>query len=299
MDKVQLKGFLFFTRQFMTTIDTNQSSLSPESYTINELMCVCIARQVVDGEVVTQGINTPLVMAGFILAQCTHAPNIRFASAIGQSICQSWSPLGVGRIEDLWLGKGLMHVGFAAATADLLPKYHPKEFFRPAQVDPFGNFNNIAFGQDYHHPRLRLPGSGGIPDVTTYSEQVYLYVPRHSRVTFVPKVDFVSGLGHVAERKRGRGPNYLITDLGQFDWESGKMRLISTHPGVTIERVQAKTGFPLEIAPELHETVPPTSEEIRLLREAIDPLGVRTLEMLSGSARKQKLHEILAAENAL
>ncbi|MFN8448896.1 MAG: CoA-transferase [Anaerolineae bacterium] len=204
-------------------------------YTIDELICVCISRQVVDGEVLAQGINTPLVVAGFILAQMTHAPNVIFASAIGQSICKEWAPLGVGRIEDLWLGKGLIHLGFVSAAADLLPKFNPKEFFRPAQVDAVGNFNNVAFGRDYRRPRMRLPGTGGIPDVTPYSEQVYLYVPRHSRITFVEKVDFVSGMGHVPERTRGRGPNYLITDLGQFDWANGRMRLTHTHPGVSVE----------------------------------------------------------------
>ncbi len=267
-------------------------------FTTDELICACISRQVEDGEVLAQGINTPLVVAGFILAQLTHAPNVRFASAIGQSICRDWAPLGVGRIEDLWLGKGLLHVGFVAAAADLLPKFNPKEFFRPAQVDAVGNFNNIAFGKDYRKPRMRLPGSGGIPDVTPYSDHTYLYVPRHSRVTFVEKVDFISGMGHVAGRKRGRGPNYLITDLGQFDWANGRMRLTSTHPGVTVERVQAKTGFELEIAPDVHETPPPTDEEIRLLREQIDPLGVRKLEMLGGSARKDLLREILEREGA-
>jgi acyl CoA:acetate/3-ketoacid CoA transferase beta subunit len=274
-------------------------SAADHSYTIDELISVCISRQVVDGEVLAQGINTPLVMAGLILAQCTHAPNVRFASAIGQALCQEWAPLGISRIEDLWLGKGLIHVGFATAAADLLPKYNPKEFFRPAQVDSAGSFNNIAFGRDYQRPRMRLPGTGGIPDVTTYSEQVHLYVPRHSRVTFVPKLDFVSGLGHVPERVRGNGPNFLISDLGQFDWANGQMRLLTYHPGVTVERIRAKTGFELEIAPDLHETPPPAEEEIRLLREEIDPLGVRKLETLGGGARRQLLREILAQEGAL
>jgi glutaconate CoA-transferase, subunit B len=270
-----------------------------DQFAIDELISVCISRKVVDGEVLAQGINTPLVMAGFILAQCTHAPNVVFASAIGQSICREWAPLSVGRIEDLWLGKALIHVSFATVAADLLPKFNPKEFFRPAQVDAYGNFNNIAFGQDYHHPRMRLPGSGGIPDVTVYSDYTYLYVPRHSRVTFVQKVDFVSGLGHGPERKRGRGPNYCITDLGQFDWANGRMRLTSYHPGVTIEHIQKKTGFELEIAPNVHQTPPPPAEEIRLLREEIDPLGVRKLETLGGNARKDLLREILAREGAL
>jgi acyl CoA:acetate/3-ketoacid CoA transferase beta subunit len=268
-------------------------------WTIDELISVCIARQVKDGEVLAQGINTPLIMAGFILAKCTHAPNVRFASAIGQSICQEWAPLGVGRIEDMWLGKGLIHVGFATAAADLLPAYNPKEFFRPAQIDRCGNFNNIALGRDYHHPRMRLPGSGGIPDVTTYSDHIYLYVPRHSRVTFVEKVDYVSGLGHVSHRKRGRGANYLISDLGQFDWADGQMRVITHHPGISIEHIQRKTGFPLNISPDVHETPPPDAESLRLLREEIDPLGVRRLETLAGSARKDLLRAILTQENTL
>ncbi len=270
-----------------------------DDFTVDELIAVCISRQVIDGEVLAQGINTPLVMAGFILAQCTHAPNVRFASAIGQSLCYEWGALGVGRIEDLWLGKALVHLGFAAVVADLLPGYNPKEFFRPAQVDAQGNSNNIAFGRDYQRPRMRLPGSGGIPDVTPYSEHVYMYVPRHSRVTFASKLDFVSGMGYVPHRKRGSGPKYLISDLGQFDWANGRMRLTSYHPGVKMERIQKKTGFELEIAPDVHETPPPSVDEIRLLREEIDPLGVRKLETLGGSARKNLLREILTRENAL
>lgn len=264
-------------------------------FSIDELMCVCISRQVEDGEVLAQGLNTPLVMAGFILAKLTHAPNVRFASAIGQSITQDWGTLAIARVEDVWLRLGLLHVSFVAAAADLLPKYKPKEFFRPAQVDAVGNFNNIAL----KHPRMRLPGSGGIPDVTTFSDRVYLYVPRHSKVTLVERVDFVSGLGHVSSRQRGSGPRYLITDLGQFDWENGHMRLTHVHPGVSVEQVQKKTGFPLDVSPDLQQTPAPTPLELELLREQIDPLGVRRLETLGGTARKALLREILAREGAL
>ena len=268
-------------------------------FTKDELFAVCIARQVIDGEVLAQGINTPLVMAGYILAKCTHAPDVRFLVTVGQGLYQDWSPLSVGRIEETWMHKALASVSFAKGVTDILPAYNPKEFFRPAQVDAAGNTNNIAFGMDYHKPRMRLPGTGGIPDVTTYSERVYLYVPRHSRVTFVPKVDFVSGLGHVQHRRRGSGPRYLISDLGQFDWHNGQMRLTTFHPGVSIERIQKKTGFELQIAADVHETEHPTADEIRLLREEIDPLGVRKLEMLNGSARKQLLREILQKEGLM
>lgn len=270
-----------------------------QDYTVDELMCVCIARQFQNGDVAAQGLATPLVVAGYLLARLTHAPDLRFASAIGQAICDDWAPVGLARIEDLWIGKGLMGSGFIRAVTEHLPRFAPKEFFRPGQMDSFGNFNNIALGKDYRKPFMRLPGTGGIPDVTVFSPRVYTYVPRHSRVTFVETVDYVSGLGHVPDRRRGSGPVYCITDLGQFDWMNGRMRLTSYHRGVAVTHIQRKTGFELEIAPDVHETPPPTWEEVRLLREAIDPLGVRRLEMLGGQARKDLIRAILEQENAL
>ena len=285
------------------------------NFTADEIMVVCIARQIRDGELVAQGLATPLVAAGYLLARHTHAPNLYFASAIGQSVCKQPAPLGLRRVESLWLDRSLANVGFVRAAADVLPRLQPKEFFRPGQVDAAGNFNNIAFGKDYlttgrQRPRLRLPGSGGIPDVTTFISDIYLYVPRHSRVTFVEKLDVLSGLGHNPARTHGTGPHYLVSDLGQFDYgdpgdeiinstgsTSGRrMRLVSYHPGVGIDKIFSHTGFELDISENLHETPPPSEEELRLLREEIDPLGIRRLESLSGAARRQLLHEILLKE---
>ena len=268
------------------------------AYTIDELICVCIARQVRDGDVWAQGINTPLVAAGLLLGKLRHAPSASFASAIGQALTQDWAPLGISDIEALWVGKGLIHLGFAAGAAEILPKFQPKEFFRPAQVDRHGNLNNIAFGKDYRKPRMRLPGSGGIPDVTPNYDHTYLYVPRHSRLTFAEKIDFISGMGHAPGRKRGGGPRYLISDLGQFDWANGVMRLTSIHRGVKLERIRRRTGFMLEIADDLAETSPPDEEDLRLLRGEIDPLDTRKLETLGGAARKALLREILRSESS-
>ena len=266
-------------------------------YTIDELISVCIARQVTDGDVLAQGIATPLVMAGYLLAKYTHAPHVSFASAIGNALVDTPCAVGLTRVEELWLGRALMTFGFAQVACELLPRFQPKEFFRPAQIDAAGNFNNVAIGADYYHPRMRLPGCGGIADVTTYYERaIYLYVPRHSRAVFVEQVDFVSGLGHGPARHHGAGPCYLVSDLGQFDFAAGRMRLIACHPGVPVERICAKTGFPLEMAPEMRETEPPTVEEVQLLRQVIDPLGIRRLETLSGAARKRALREILTGE---
>lgn len=269
-------------------------------YTVDELICVCISRQIEDGEMVAQGIATPLVAAGYLLAKLTHAPNIGFVSAIGQAICRDWAPLGIATIEQLWIRQGLLSMGFTRAVCDFLPRFGPKEFFRPGQVDANGNFNNVYMGGTYDKPRLRLPGSGGIPDVTTFEEHVCLYVPRHGRHTFVEKLDFMSGLGHHPNRTAGHGPRYVITDLGQFDYDgSGRMRIISLHPGVTLRRVQAKTGFELIIPNTIPETTVPTEKELYLLRKKIDPLGVRRLETLSGAARRRTLREILAEEAKL
>jgi glutaconate CoA-transferase, subunit B len=264
--------------------------------TIDEIMVVCIARQIRNGEIVVQGLATPLVAAAFLLARHTHAPNLFFASAIGQSVCKEPAPLGLTRIEELWLDRAMLNTSFVQVAADILPRLHPKEFFRPAQVDAHGNFNNIAFGADYRRPRLRLPGTGGIPDVTIVSDQVYLYVPRHSRVTFVSKLDFCSGLGHHPSRTHGHGPHYLISDMGQFDFPNGQMRLLTHHPGVTVARIQTRTGFELEIAPDVGLTPLPTPQELHLIREVIDPLGIRRLELLGGSERKDLLRAIITAE---
>jgi glutaconate CoA-transferase subunit B len=103
-------------------------------------------------------------------------------------------------------------------------------------------------------------------------------------------------MGHNRARVQGAGPQYLISDLGRFDFANGRMRLVSYHPNTNIDRIQTKTGFELDIAPDLCETLLPTKEELLLLREEIDPLGIRRLESLSGAARRQLLHAILKEE---
>jgi hypothetical protein len=115
-------------------------------------------------------------------------------------------------------------------------------------------------------------------------------------------------MGHHPARTCGHGPRYLVSDLGQFDFGESldqnlavtryqpRMRLVSYHPGVSINYIQAHTGFTLEIAPNVGPTPEPSAEELRILREEIDPLGIRRLEALSGAERRQLLHEILKKE---
>lgn len=270
-------------------------------YTSDELFSTCIARQIKDGECVAQGIATPLTIAGYFLAKLTHAPNLLFAVAVGNLLTGHWSPLSLGHVEWDYNAHSLIRPSFAQTVCEILPALHPKEFLRPAQIDPQGNFNNVVVG-NYQRPRVRLPGSGGIPDVTVFGGPVHLYNPRHSRSGFVPRLDFVSGVGvRSEEEKRSQGircpgPAYMVTDLGQFDFANGRLRLTTYHPGVTPEQVQARTGFPLEIAPDVQPTPPPTTEDVRLLRDVIDPLGIRKIEMLSGGERWALLEAIARQE---
>ncbi len=267
-------------------------------YTIDELMSVCISRQIVNGEVIAQGIATPLVMAGVILAKLTHAPDIYFASAIGGAVVRTWAPLSLTHVEKPWLDHALALVTFGQIACELLPAFQIKEFFRPAQIDRIGNFNNVMIGDNYDRPQMRLPGSGGIPDVTGYNDNAMLYVPRHSRAVFVERVDFISGLGHTSDRLAGHGARYCITNLGEFDFANGVLRLTAYHAGQSIEKIQAKTGFELEIAPHVQPTEPPSEEEVRMLREEIDPLNVRKMETYSGAQRKELIREILQREKS-
>lgn len=269
-----------------------------------EVMIGAMSRVVEDGELLAQGIATPLVACAYQLAKRTHAPGVYIAYAIGNCVSLRPGRVELATVERLTLGGALSVFGFATAACEILPLLAPREFFRPAQVDPHGWFNNVCLGP-YERPRLRLPGVGGIPEVTSHGERVYLYVPRHTKDVFVPDLSFRSGVGAAqpreAESRRragitGPGVRQVITDLCVFDVEDGWLRVASVHPGRTIDEVRDATGFPLRVAKPLPTTPEPTAHELRLLREEIDPLGVRELELLTGRERIDALRRILAAE---
>jgi hypothetical protein len=112
-------------------------------------------------------------------------------------------------------------------------------------------------------------------------------------LAFPKKLDFISGLGHSRKRRAGSGPEYLVSDLGQFDFQDGRLRLTHLHPGVGRDRVIAKTAFELAIADNLQITKTPSNQELELLRTEIDPLSLRELEMLSGAQRRRALRAIV------
>lgn len=277
----------------MGTEIVDQEVTAELRYSAGELICSCLAHQINDGEVVALGLATPMGAAAALLARKLHAPDIFIASAIATAITIDPPQLSLTDAEGRWIDTALMCSSFVQGAADYLPTVMPKEFFRPGQVDQQGNTNNISIGKDYRRPRLRMPGVGGVPDVSVFMNEMNLYVPRHSRIAFPKKLDFISGLGHSKARRAGSGPRYLVSDLGQFDFLDGKMRITHLHPGVTLDRVIAKTAFEVAIADDLQTTVLPTDRELELLRTEIDPLGLRELEMLSGSQRRDALRAIV------
>jgi glutaconate CoA-transferase, subunit B len=276
------------------------------AWTPVELMVAFIARTLEDRRVFAQGIATPMAAAAYLLARLTHAPHSVISYTVGNSLGLAVGALSLTRYEDLTLGRALMRWSFPSVVTELLPSLPVTEWFRPAQVDAYGNFNNVVIGP-YHQPKVRLPGCGGIADVTTYFEDFSLYVPRHESRVFVPRVDFISGVGHLSaqspdERREGGiispGPRRVVTDLCVLGFHDGRMAVDSLHPGVTFARVQEATGFPLAMVSPPAETPPPTVDELELIRETIDPLGIRELERLPRRERQQQLWHIMQMEAA-
>jgi acyl CoA:acetate/3-ketoacid CoA transferase beta subunit len=145
-----------------------------------------------------------------------------------------------------------------------------------SQIDPYGNTNISAIG-DWERPKSQLLGARGAPGNTRCNPTSY-WIPRHSPRVFVERVDFVSGVG----TDRGAFDlRRVVTDLSVLDFAGpgGTMRLVSVHPGVTVDEVVAATGFELAIAADVPQTRTPADEELRLLREFLDPEALRDREV--------------------
>ncbi|HEY7668133.1 MAG TPA: CoA-transferase [Actinomycetota bacterium] len=154
-------------------------------------------------------------------------------------------------------------------------------FLGGAQIDRFGNLNTTVIG-DYAKPKVRLPGSGGACEIAIHARQI-LVIMRQAPRSFVDRIDFRTSPGHSGDPEHdrargwsGSGPTSVVTDLGTygFDEATGEMTLLTRHPGVTLDDVRANMGWEPRVADDVGETPPPTAEELRLIREELDPLGV-------------------------
>jgi acyl CoA:acetate/3-ketoacid CoA transferase beta subunit len=155
------------------------------------------------------------------------------------------------------------------------------------QVDRFGNQNISCIGP-WEKPKVQLLGARGGPGNTVNHPTSY-WVPGHSTRTFVPEVDFVSGVGY--DRAAAAGPaasrfheiRVVVSNLGVMDFATPDhaMRLRSVHPGVAVEEVVEATGFPLSVDGDVPDTRLPTDEELHLIRDVLDPQGLRNGEVRS------------------
>jgi glutaconate CoA-transferase subunit B len=171
--------------------------------------------------------------------------------------------VSVPEMFNYWIGPGRIDVAFLGA----------------AQVDRFANLNSTVIG-DYGHPRTRLPGAGGAPEIAAGCGEVVVIAPHRPR-TFVERLDFVTTVGHgdgaggswSRERLgfRGAGPTTVITDLGVLepDPDTKELMLVALHEGADVDQARAATGWDLRVADDLATTDPPTDDELRALRELV------------------------------
>lgn len=252
--------------------------MSP-GYTPAELMVAAAAREIQDGEVVFVGMRLPLL--AFCLARSTHAPTavglfengvVRDSAALAFLVTMSDGPNVTGAVwcTEMREVMGLMQSGRVTLG-----------FIGGAQVDRFGNLNTTYVGAPGR--RVRLPGSGGAPDIASLARR-HVVIMAHERRRFVERVDYVTSPGHGTGgdwRARtglpGSGPSAVITTLGlfRFDAVTREMVLASVHPGATVEGIQAETGWPLRLADRVTETAPPTADELAMIRR-FDPEGFWT-----------------------
>lgn len=241
-------------------------------YTASEMMIVAAARALRNDDVCFVGIGAP--SAACNLARLTHAPEITLiyeSGTIGTKpnvlplsigdpeLCQTaLTTVSVPELFAYWLQGGRITVGFLGA----------------AQLDRFGNINTTVIG-DYAHPKVRLPGGGGAPEIASSCREVFVIVSQTPR-SFVPRVDFITSLGHGggADHRthlgiRTAGPTLVVTDLCLLrpDPDSKELVVTSIHPGITREVIAERTGWPVRFAEDVAETPPPGAHELDVLRD--------------------------------
>jgi glutaconate CoA-transferase subunit B len=225
------------------------------AYTTDEMMTVEAARRLADGTVCFVGIGLPSLAAN--LARATHAPRcvlIYESGTIGAKPTVPPLSIGDGELAETadavvsvpemfayWLQGGRIDVGFLGA----------------AQIDRHGNLNSTVIGA-YDHPKVRLPGGGGAPEIATSCRDIFVML-RQSPRAFVDRLDFLTSVG---TRVR-----VVVTDLGILEPDGeGELTLTRLHPGATVEQARAATGWALQVADRVGETAQPTEAELAALR---------------------------------
>jgi glutaconate CoA-transferase, subunit B len=248
-------------------------------YNEMEMMITAASRELEDGAVVGVGTGAPCAAA--MLAQKMAAPGLVImfeAGGIDPQLPEMPITVGDTRTTHRASMAGSM-ADIMEASARGMVDY---TFLGGAQIDMYGNLNSTIIGKDHKKPKVRLPGSGGANDFASFCWRMMVITPQDKR-RFVEKLDFLTTPGWLeggdsrekAGLAPGAGPYKIITDMAIMDFEpeSKRMRVISINPGFTFKDVQDNCGFELLKAEKLEETLPPTEQELKILREKVDPYG--------------------------
>jgi glutaconate CoA-transferase, subunit B len=227
------------------------------SATRGEVQTIAAARALRGKRSVFIGVGRPSTAA--ILARMVHNPDLVLFYESGTIGAKPFRvPLSIGDGElaetadavvpvpemfNYWIGPGRVQVAFLGA----------------AQVDRHADLNSTVIG-DYAHPKTRLPGAGGAPEIALGCPEVVV-IASHSTRTFVDRLDF--------KTTSGERTTAVITDLGVLEPRDGELILTALHPGVDVEEVREATGWELRVADEVAATEPPTEEELSALRELV------------------------------
>ncbi|HEY5860781.1 MAG TPA: CoA-transferase [Actinomycetota bacterium] len=250
-------------------------------YSKSEIMIAASARQLAGVKNCFVGVGLPNIVCN--LSQRTVTPELQLVYESGvYGARPERLPLSIGD-PTLATGSTAITSMFELFAFYLQAGLIDVAFLGGAQIDRHGNLNTTVIG-DYANPKVRLPGSGGACEIAIHAKQI-LVIMRQAQRSFVERLDFRTSPGHsgdpahdAARGWHGSGPTSVVTDLGTyaFDAATGEMTLVTLHPGVTLDDVRANMGWEPRVAEELGETPPPTPEELRLIREELDPLGVYT-----------------------
>jgi glutaconate CoA-transferase subunit B len=248
-------------------------------YNPMELM-ICVAARLIDkGSSVVVGTGAPCAAA--MLAQKTCAPDVLIMfEAGGIAPLLPTMPVSVGDSRTTW--KALMASSMTETMSLTARGMIDYAFLGGAQIDMYGNLNSTMIGNDYRHPKVRLPGSGGANDLATNCWRTLVLTP-HEKRRFVEKVDFITSPGYLtggnsreeAGLPPGTGPYKIITNMAVmgFDNPQRRMEIETLSPGVSVKDVQENTSFELLVKKNIHETEPPSEEMLSILREEVDPHG--------------------------
>lgn len=245
-------------------------------YTTNELMAVTASRLLKNGDNVVVGLGLPQIAA--LLAKSTHAPGLNIIYEIGV-INPEAKEMGVGIADPRLWNESECFTSFVGTLGSVLQKgLVDVGFLGGLQVDKYGNINSTMVKTE--KGTRHINGSGGAADIACFAKRLMI-IMKHEKRKIVENVDFLTSVGYLKGRNSRQEEGLpmckdikIITNLCVFgfDEEERSLKLLSIHPGISLEEVKENTSVEFKLPDTLKETEEPTQEEVELLRNSIDPL---------------------------